>query len=129
MKTVINRPTEIDIKKIRIEAAVRYEDEDIPYDFPMRDGDMWIAEVDVDTGQIFNWPEGRSGVVHMKVCDCGTYRLFDADGKEVAAIEGDYVPNRVVPGQYGDYIDLQINGSGVITNWPKNPDFSDFFPY
>lgn len=46
----------------------------------------------------------------------------------LATLENEYVPNGIVPGEYGDYIDLKINADGIITNWPKNPDCSKFFP-
>jgi hypothetical protein len=38
-----------------------------------------------------------------------------------------YVPNDLVPGSYGDYVELSINEEGVITNWPKNPSVDEFF--
>ena len=118
--------TEVDVATIRIQVAVRCDEEDIPNDFPLRKGDMWEATVDVDTGQIKDWPKGKSGDLQMKVCDSGTYTLFDREGKQLSERQ-DYVPNGVVPGEYGDYIDLKINSDGIITNWPKEPDFDSFF--
>jgi hypothetical protein len=105
---------------------VRYQEEDIPNDFPLRQGDMWDATVDIDTGKIQNWPQGKTGDMHMKVCDGGTYTLLDKDGKSLAEI-ADYIPNSVVPGEYGDYIELKIDATGTITNWPKDPDVGKFF--
>lgn len=118
---------EIDIKTVKVEVAVRYEDEDIPYDFPLRHGDMWEAKIDIDTGKIIDWPEGKSGKLSMKVCDEGTYRLYDENGKLIKSHEGGYVPNRLIPGRYGDYIDLVINKNGLIENWYSMPQFTDFF--
>lgn len=118
---------EVEVKTIRIEVEVRYEEEDIPNDFPMRDGDMWRADVDMDSGQIKDWPRGKAGNLAMKVCDCGTYTLYDAQGNELARLDGDYCPNGVVPGEFGDYINLEINENGLITNWPKHPNFGSFF--
>ena len=63
----------------------------------------------------------------MNVCDSGTYILYNAQEKEVARISRNYVPNDLIPGEYGDYIDLKINKEGFITNWPKGPDVSEFF--
>lgn len=127
MKTTVSIPTEIDIKTVGIEVAVRYEEEDIPNDFPLRDGDMWRAMVDIDTGKIRDWPQGKSGDLYMKVCDEGSYALYAEDGRELAILDGDYVPHGVVPGEYGDYIDLKIDETGAIKNWPKKFDFSAFF--
>lgn len=126
MKVTVNRPTEIEIDKIRMCLAVRYGEEDIPNDFPGRDGDMLELVVNLETGVIDDWPAGRSFDVYMKVCDQGSYYLMRGD-KEVARLEEEYVPNGVVPGEYGDYVELAIDESGRITNWPKNPDVSVFF--
>jgi hypothetical protein len=125
MKTTIKRPVEIEISHVLIKAPVRYEEEDIPNDFPLRKGDMWTAKVNIDTGQIEGWPKGKDGYLHMKVTDSGSYSLLRPDGTEAALLE-DYVPG-VVPGESGDYIILEINTDGVITNWPKKPDVSRFF--
>lgn len=128
MKVTVTKPVEIDVKTIRISAAVRYEEEDMPNDFPFRKGDVWDITVDVETGKIKDWPEGVEYDLHMKVCDCGSYWLYDANGQMVGWIDENYVPNGIVPGSYGDYIEMQIAADGTITNWPKNPDVSAFFP-
>lgn len=127
MKAKIKVEKEIEIKTVRIAVAVRYDEEDIPNDFPLRNGDMWTADVEIDTGQIQNWPQGRVEHLYMKVCDEGSYTLFGESGERVAELENEYVPRGLVPGQYGDYIDLVIDANGIITNWPKKPDLSEFF--
>ncbi len=63
--------------------------------------------------------------MQMKVCDQGIYRLLQG-GKEVCSIVQDYVPNNLIPGEYGDYIDLDIGADGAILNWKKGANFSDF---
>lgn len=127
MKTKIKVEKEIEIASVRIRVPVSYDEEDIPNDFPLRKGDVWCAEININTGQIRGWPRGRSGELSMKVCDEGTYSLLDKCGGEIAKIVDDYVPHGVVPGQYGDYIILNIDTEGVVTNWPKRPDVSKFF--
>lgn len=99
----------------------------MPNDFPFREGDMWKAKVEIDTGKIVGWPEGKSWDLDMKVCDEGSYYLLDSEGNTVADIQDNYVPNGVIPGRYGDYVELNINTQGVITNWPKKPNLSAFF--
>lgn len=126
MKVTVPTTKEIEIKHIYIEAPVRYGDEDIPYDFPLRVGDMWRAKVEIDTGKIVDWPIGRTAYMHMKVTDSGAYTLLDDGGAVVAKREQKYVPD-VIPGEYGDYIELTIDANGIITNWLKKPDLSDFF--
>lgn len=119
--------TEAEVAYIRIQAAVNYGEEEIPNDFPGRKGDLWDVIIDLGTGQILNWPNGRSADLHLTVKDSGTYRLLSKDGQIVASIENDYVPHGVIPGSYGDTIELTISGSGVVTNWriPNADDFAD----
>lgn len=127
MKLTINKPTEVEVTAVRIVVAVRYGEDDIPNDFPLRRGDIWEAVVDIATGKIRDWPVGQEGNLRMKVCDEGSYYLIDPVGATVASIKDDYVPHELIPGEFGDYIDLEINEDGIITNWPKNPELSTFF--
>lgn len=127
MKIKVPVLTEITIVSIRVELGVNYDEEDIPNDFPLRTGDLWKAVINIDTGEIDGWPKGQSGRVQMKVTDSGSYFLIDDSGKIVAKRESDYVPHGIIPGEYGDYVDLQINESGIITNWPKPVDLTAFF--
>lgn len=117
----------IDVKYLNINLPVRYDDEDIPYDAPMRCGDVWQAHIDIDAGIVLDWPQGKTLNMHMKVCDSGIYTLYTAEGEEVACIEGDYVPNSLVPGEYSDYVHLNIDATGKIINWPANPNLADFY--
>ena len=132
MKTTMKLEQEVEIVTVVIAISPRYvgddDDDDMPTDFPLlNDSKMWTAHVDIDTGIIKGWPEGDVREMHVKVCDAGTYRLLDASGKEIAAIVNDYVPHGVVPGSWGDYVELSIDGTGRIINWPKSPDVSQFF--
>ena len=128
MKTKIKVEKEVDVKRVRMDVAVRYDDEDMPYDFPFRTNDMWLVTIDIDSGQIVDWPKGIAHDLYMKVTDNGSYYLMDDEGNTVASIEDNYVPNSLIPGEYGDYIDLKIDENGIIKNWPKKPSFEDFFP-
>ena len=126
MKATVKMPIEIDARFVHIEIAVRYGTEEMPQDFPGRKGDMWYGCVDIDEGRLLEWPKGMTGSVDMKVTDSGTYTLLDANRETIASINENYVPNQLIPGEYGDYIDLQIDEEGMITNWGE-PDLSDFF--
>lgn len=117
MKAIVLVKTEVDARFVSVQVAVRYGDEDIPNDFPLRDGDMWRGIIDIDAGMILDWPKGEAGRLQMKVCDQGTYELLDAGRNSIAIIEDDYVPNDLLPGEYGDYVDLRIDRDGKITNW------------
>tara|TARA_R110000772_G_scaffold249530_2_gene363931 strand:+ start:70321 stop:70683 length:363 start_codon:yes stop_codon:yes gene_type:complete len=81
--------------------------------------------VDIATGTIKAWHLMRKGYIHAKVVDEGSYVVFDKNHKKVCGLKNECVPHEVIPGRYGDYIDLEIE-NGIITNWPKNPDFSNF---
>lgn len=127
MQVTVNLPAVLNLTHIRLELPIKYGDEDIPYDFPLRVGDLWTATVQLDTGKIEEWPQGKAGELFIKVTDGGTYILFDEHGKSVASLEHEYVPHGVVPGEDGDYVSLEIDETGTITNWPKKPNVRQFF--
>ena len=130
MKLTVNMPREIEAKWLMIDIEIRYvgdsEDDDVPTDTPMLNGNKWAALVDIDTGVIDSWPAGKSCDLFAKVCDAGIYTVYSPQMEELVKVAG-YVPNDVVPGEYGDYVDLKIDGTGRITNWPKKPDLSELF--
>lgn len=130
MKATVKVEKEIDAKSVIVDIKPRYigdsPEDDMPTTTPLLNGEIWKAEIDIDTGKIKDWPEGEEASLYIKVCDAGIYTLLDADGNELAQKSG-YVPNDLIPGECGDYIDLKIAADGTITNW--NPiDLSDFFP-
>ncbi len=125
MEITLKQKVKFDVAFIGIAAAVRYEEEDMPNDAPMRDGGMWRAMVNADTHRIIDWPEGKTLSFYMKVCDEGIYTLYDKD-KNLITEKSGYVPNDLLPGEYGDYLELKIDETGLITNWLSDADFSDF---
>lgn len=131
MKTRIPSTREVKIKTVKINAPVHFGDEDIPFDFPLRinapDGDVWKSCVDMDTGQICDWPKSAGAQkLFLTVKDSGTYDLIGDRGELIATLQN-YVPHGVIPGEYGDTIELTISADGIIENWPKKPDVSKFF--
>ncbi len=106
----------VNIVAARVAVAVRYEEEDMPNDFPHRKGELWDVTIDADTGKIRDWPEGVALDLYMKVTDCGTYELVDATGSVVFRVADDYVPG-FIPGEHGDYINFKIQEDGTIANW------------
>jgi len=118
-KKVIARYLELDV-------AVRYEEEDMPNDAPGREGDSWKCMIDLEQEKIINWPQGKTlQFFDMKVCDEGQYTLFDFEMNQIAHIDG-YVPNSLLPGSYGDYLDMSIDENGKILNWKPNANLNDF---
>jgi hypothetical protein len=129
MKFTVTRPVEIEVAFIEVILPIRYGTEDIPDDFPLRNGDIWSAIINIDTGVIENWPASETGLreLHMKVTDSGVYVLRNSERKEIVRRE-DYVPD-IIPGSYGDYVELRIGPDGRIQDWkPKNAGIADFFP-
>ncbi len=126
MIAIVRIKTEIDISHLEIDVPVWYEEEEIPNDFPLRVGDRWSAKIDLDTHVVENWPKGRAGRLYLTVRDSGCYRLISRAG-ELVAERSDYVPNKLIPGEYGDVIDMTIDENGKITNWPANPSVEAFF--
>jgi hypothetical protein len=114
MKALITKTVEVET--IRISVPVRYEEEDIPYDYFGRNKDMWEIEFNVNNGQIVGFA-GDSISIHMKVVDCFQCQIKDVDGSTVKEYGPDYVPEFMPGEHYGDYVILDINEKGVIVNW------------
>lgn len=129
MKITIQRPVEVEARTLSI--VIPLDLDETPPNFPLNESGLWKARIDIDTGRIVNWPEDRPEKfeMHEKVVDQGSYELLDENDKRLAFIS-DYVPNRVIPGEFGDYIEIEIE-NGAITNWrkPTEEDLVDsFFP-
>lgn len=116
---------------IEFEAEVRYwEDATVNGEtdnsgnlIPLRRGPLWCGVINLETGQLDNWPSGVTASVHYKVCDAGEYWLLNANRVRVAKWKDYYVPNRflcVGHDGYGDYIIFKVDETGKIINW-KTP--------
>ena len=131
MKAVVKVEKEVWVTKINVNIAPRYigddEGDDIPTDFPLLNDlkNLWVADINIDTGKIENWKTGKARKLFAKVCDAGVYTLFDSDGNQVSRIDG-YIPE-IVPNEYGDYINLDIDEEGYIRNWNNNVSLDEFF--
>lgn len=135
MKVTILKKVEVEAKTLHVRAGVRYwEDasvngvEDINGDLiPCRieDEEDWFPVIDIDSGVITNWEQGKSADIHYKVCDCGDYYLLDEKDNEIVHFNG-YVPKTLSPvgSGYGDYIIMKVDTNGLIANWKF--DINDF---
>jgi hypothetical protein len=132
MKATITIEKEVDVKTVIVKAHVRHwedaiingvEDEEGTLT-PCREGELWCPLIDIDTGVILNWTKGVVASIHFKVCDSGSYFIKDADGIVVLSREDNYVPNSLIPGSFGDYIEMEIDENGKISDW--NPSLDDF---
>ncbi|MCJ8293543.1 MAG: hypothetical protein MJK15_03975 [Colwellia sp.] len=126
MKVTVIKKEEVEVKFVFININPRHLDEE-EKPVPMLKGDTWDAIVDINTGIIRDWPQGEEREYYWKICDAGSYHLLDSDEQIVLSINNNYVPNNLLPGEWGDYLELKINGDGLITNWLSNPTAEDFY--
>ncbi len=140
------------VKYVKIEVAVRYDEDDIPNNFPFRKNNLLILTVEHPSGKIIGfpidymfdheWMINNLGIkttedilntkrfhLGMKITDQGSYYLLDENMNEIASIENDYVPDRYsIPGEFGDYLNFYINlETRIIENWyGQNSSFKEF---
>ena len=137
MKAEVLVKQEVEITTLEVKANVRYWEDSVFNGendtedgklAPCKIGSMWCPIIDIDNGIITNWKQGIKAEIHYKVVDEGSYYLKDSEGKIIATMENEYVPNMLCPKKrgYGDYIIMDIDENGKISNW--NADISYFFP-
>ena len=126
MKVTVIEKSQVEIKSVLIDINPRHLDEE-EKPVPMLIGDNWEVIVDLESGKIRDWPQGEEREYYWKICDAGSYHLLDESDKATLSINNNYVPNNLLPGEWGDYLDLKINSEGVITNWLSNPTAEDFY--
>ena len=131
---------EEDIKYLHASCGVRYwedstingrSDTEEGSFVPCRDGDYWEPVIEIETGTIENWEKGKTASIHYKVCDDGTYGLYNEHRKEIARIENDYVPKIMYPKEngYGDYVIMDVDENGKIKDWKCDKHLLlEFFP-
>lgn len=96
------------------------EDDGVPDGIPGADGELLTITVKLDTGRVVaDWRATDKLDLTLKVRDLGAYYLLDEAGKVIASIEDNYVPS-CVPGSYGDYVELDIGGDGIVKDWAKH---------
>lgn len=76
--------------------------------------------VDIDTGEILNWPTGNVANIYSKPVDSGIYTFKNAEKENIFVYSG-YVLDGldIEDNGYGDYIILSIDEKGIIKNWDK----------
>lgn len=143
MQFIINRPTTVNARYLSVYLGERVDASDMcdvlgdtnEYDsleeffevYPsFRSDDTCykneiFLNIDIDTGQILNWPKGIMGDFNdIKVVDEGTYILLD-DNCNIMQDETyrDYVPKcfSINSEGYGDYLEFNVDKNGYIENW------------
>jgi hypothetical protein len=133
MKLTVTMPVDVSVYHIWCIIPVRYqEDEELPMDAPFRrkwqtgDGehnkklDMWEVQIDIDTGMISRWPQGKTLEFDTKVCDSGKYVLpfFGAGLFWQERVLEDYAPC-CIPDGGGDYVSFHVDADGRVANWER----------
>lgn len=126
-KITINRPVEVEAVYLKAVCGVRYwddgevngaQDDEHEPTIPFAANGNWAPLINIDAGQIVDWPQGTTASVHYKVCDDGRYELLDAGYNVLTAIDG-YVPRIMSPKEsgHGDYVIMDIDADGKIADW------------
>lgn len=121
MRVKFKRMVEIEHDARYLVIIIPVDDDDMPANYPGRDDDEWRAVVDVDSGILMTetfcpWPSGYALDLQAKPRDSGTYKVLAENGELIAQVEQEYVPGWI-PGDYGDYICLNIGDDGKVANW------------
>ncbi len=137
MKVSILKKVEVEVKTLHVRAGVRYWEDAIVNGVEDTNGDLipcriddeecWFPVIDIDSGIITNWEQGKTANIDYKVCDDGVYFVLDEKGNEIIVYDG-YVPKTMYPKEngYGDYIKMDVDENGLIANWKFDiDDFKD----
>ena len=83
----------------------------------------WCPIIDLDKGQICNWPKGTTAKIHYKSCDENVVELLDSNRNTIKEYEG-YVPKFLCPKEdgWGDYVIMDIDEDGFIKDFNNNID-------
>ena len=133
MKITLKTEKQFEAKYLLAEVGVRYwedasvngiDDENGDL-IPCRDGDLWKPLIELESGKIINWENGKYASIHYKSCDNNVFKLLDAEKNVIIEIE-DYVIKMMCPKRegYGDYVIMDINSNGFIENFKW--DLSEF---
>lgn len=124
-------------KYLKISAPVRYwEDAEINgvevkedgSDVPFKNGGLWEPVIDIESGEIVDWPKGVEAFFHFKVVDAGNYFLLNSEKEVLLSIFENYVPSGLCHGDsgYGDYIIFRVDATGKIVNYQNKIDEDDW---
>jgi len=79
-------------------------------------------KIDIDSGEVINWPKGKPSDMHCKkVGDNGIYSFIDESGLYELYRYAGYVPE-CFGDSYGDYFEFDIDSNGFIEGWKFTQD-------
>jgi hypothetical protein len=124
---LVPKTFDVDLLEIRVPVCQSYiDDGDIDANCPFLEDNILRMWIKIDEGKVRDWPGGEQKI-YLTVCDQGTYILWSG-WDSVERIDCDYVPNKLIPGEFGDTISLEIEDDGTISNWYKKPSLEEFWP-
>jgi hypothetical protein len=127
MKVTVYKPVELEIHTVRIEVELHDNvSERLPKHLFNDDGELDLL-IEVDTGKVISWQGNEPVSIHDNIRNNGVYTLFDKCGGKVASLGNYYIPHDLIPGKRGEYIHIDINDDGIVTNWPDFPNVHEFF--
>lgn len=88
----------------------------------VKEDKLFSMKINVDTGEVVNWPKGVAMHIYWKIVDEGLYQYLDENDNIIFEYDG-YVPSELAIEEagYGDYVILNIGADGIIENWdPKH---------
>jgi hypothetical protein len=121
--------TEVEVRYLLAKVGARYwEDTEVNGVadekgelIPCREGQFWCPIIELETGKIINWEQGKTAEVHYKSVDRNEFILLDKAQNEKVTIEG-YVIDMMCPKEsgWGDYVIMDIDENGFIQDWKVN---------
>lgn len=139
MKITINKPIEVNVSKLLVDATIRYtnaaeintgdgwtednKEPKMPFMFkPVtavnETSYHWMPIIDIDNGKISNWPLGVEAKLYYKVVDEFSCKLLDDNSDIIISYNGYVPPCMAIDDEgYGDYIYITIDNNGYIKDW------------
>lgn len=82
---------------------------------------IWSVTIELTTGVVHGWEEGRTEFVFIKVDDAGKYQLLNEDHKAIRQYIGCYAPAVLDTEEKdlseSDYISFKVLPTGQIEGW------------
>lgn len=85
-----------------------------------------VLDIDLETGEVKNWPAGVEHGFYDKIVDTGRWEILDNDGNIVAS-KTDYVLSclQIEDEGWGDYLEFIVDENGLIIGWEFGQDDFD----
>lgn len=121
------KPSDVKFIRCVIKVATHHDEEEMPLDLPNFAKDrVFDITIDLKAKKVLNWKYKEDFYLCIKAVDGGSYYLLDKNKEVIAKLEREYVPNECLPGEYGDYLELEVTTDGHILNLLDKPKYTEF---